>query len=192
MSFSKKQNTKKKVGESKKVSTKKSQGLMAFVGTKKSVKRETIPELIVDKPKKAQKINKLDRWIYGTQLVEQNKIDPVEVYNTPDPTPEPEQIIQPKKMKREKPVLTPTKKAVAIKGETITLEKPTFPKKYNYKQHLEGNYISDCSLINRYIFKKIYPFKLEHSNHAFWDFFKSFSQPFCDLFAISFGIDSTR
>lgn len=130
MSFSKKQNTKKKVGESKKVSTKKSQGLMAFVGTKKSVKRETIPELIVDKPKKAQKINKLDRWIYGTQLVEQNKIDPVEVYNTPDPTPEPEQIIQPKKMKREKPVLTPTKKAVAIKGETITLEKPTFPKKY--------------------------------------------------------------
>ena len=41
---------------------------------------------------------------------------------------------------------------------------------YNYFDHLKGNYVSDCAMINTELLKKFLPFdNVKYGNHAFWD-----------------------
>lgn len=42
-------------------------------------------------------------------------------------------------------------------------------REYDFKRHLVGNFVSDCSIIHRSIFEKYFPFKTEFNNYAFWD-----------------------
>lgn len=41
---------------------------------------------------------------------------------------------------------------------------------YDYNKHLEGNFVSDCSLVEREVFLKYSPFIIEYGNHSFHDF----------------------
>ncbi len=41
---------------------------------------------------------------------------------------------------------------------------------YDYEKHLINNYVSDASLMSRFIIDKYAPFKIEFNNYCFWDF----------------------
>jgi len=41
--------------------------------------------------------------------------------------------------------------------------------KYNYKSHLQDNYVYDCSTIDTKTFKKYIPFSTKYYNMGFWD-----------------------
>lgn len=40
---------------------------------------------------------------------------------------------------------------------------------YNFQAHLKGNFVSDCSMMTRYIFDKYLPFDLSVKNLGYWD-----------------------
>lgn len=40
---------------------------------------------------------------------------------------------------------------------------------YDYKRHLQGNFVSDCSLISRRLVDKYLPYRIEFGNFAHWD-----------------------
>lgn len=61
-------------------------------------------------------------------------------------------------------------------------KKIILPKEYSYENHLQTNYVSDCSLINKYIYNKLVPFKLEYENHGFWDLFLRIYENFGNIF----------
>ncbi|HEC40282.1 hypothetical protein LCGC14_0495420 [marine sediment metagenome] len=127
MSFTKRTTTRKKIGGSKKTPTKQVLSLQSFIGDEKPKKGPLSEVKIEQKKVRTKKINRLDRFLIGTQLIEHNNIDPVDVYNTPSPKP----TIAEKKVKpNRETTLIPTKEAVIIEGETITLEQPKFPKTY--------------------------------------------------------------
>jgi len=40
---------------------------------------------------------------------------------------------------------------------------------YDYQRHLQNNFVSDCSMITRYILDKYLPFHQQWNNMAYWD-----------------------
>ena len=41
---------------------------------------------------------------------------------------------------------------------------------YSYRRHLQGNFVSDCSMMSAGLLKKYGPFRTRFKNKAFWDF----------------------
>lgn len=40
---------------------------------------------------------------------------------------------------------------------------------YDFKKHLNGNFVSDCALVSERLVDKYLPFKTEYKNYAYWD-----------------------
>jgi len=55
--------------------------------------------------------------------------------------------------------------------------------KYDFSQHLKGNFVSDCALISRAIVEKYLPFKIELKNYAYWDLWLRVFEGEGDVFA---------
>lgn len=60
----------------------------------------------------------------------------------------------------------------------------SFPE-YDHAKHLEGNFVSDCSLMSRRLVNKYLPFDLSMKNYAYWDLwlriYKGEGDVFCYL-----------
>lgn len=81
----------------------------------------------------------------------------------------------PGKLKIESDLLIKSNKLVCYSAFIQTDENLEFRKtrsfySYDYKKHLQGNYVSDCSMFSAELIEKYGPFQLKHKNHAFYDF----------------------
>jgi glycosyltransferase involved in cell wall biosynthesis len=56
-----------------------------------------------------------------------------------------------------------------IRSDGSFIKVMKFPS-YNHKLHLQGNFVSDCSMFRSYLIKEFLPFKLELKNLCYWDF----------------------
>lgn len=84
-------------------------------------------------------------------------------------------IAHPYKMFDEIDACVKNKKLVCYSGFDITnsnleIQKTRLFHNYSYKKHLKGNFVNDCATIHKSLINKYGPFKLEHGNHAYYDF----------------------
>ena len=55
-------------------------------------------------------------------------------------------------------------------NENLKNKRLTKLRKYNYQQHLKGNFVSDLGLLRVDLLHKYMPFIEKYGNHAYWDF----------------------
>jgi hypothetical protein len=79
------------------------------------------------------------------------------------------------KLKTESDLLIKNNKLVCYSAFRVTDEKlenwklrAFYP--YDYKKHLAGNFVSDCSMMARELLDKYAPFQVKYKNHAYYDF----------------------
>jgi hypothetical protein len=53
---------------------------------------------------------------------------------------------------------------------------------YDYRAHLEHNFVSDCALAHSSLLESFAPFRLRHGNHAYWDFWLRVHEGAGDVF----------
>ena len=81
-----------------------------------------------------------------------------------------------------------TGKLVCYSAYTIVdenLENPILRgfQQYSYQDHLVGNFVSDCAMINTNLLKKFLPFRNEqYGNHAYWDLWLRIYENLGDVF----------
>jgi len=82
-------------------------------------------------------------------------------------------ISMPDKIKREVNILKETGKKVcysAFYRVENNVKKTMFFHDYDFKKHLAGNFVSDCSMIETELLRKYLPFNERWENDAFYDF----------------------
>jgi len=82
-------------------------------------------------------------------------------------------LAMPYKIKTEVDILKKTGKKVCYSAffrEENNVRKTAGFHNYNFKKHLAGNFVSDCSMIETKLLRKYLPFNLRWENDAFYDF----------------------
>jgi len=83
--------------------------------------------------------------------------------------------VMPNKLIVEKTCALKNKKKICYSAYYVTDERLDIKHinkfhEYNYKKHLEGNFVYDVALMHRSIFDKYMPYQTKWGNHACWDF----------------------
>lgn len=68
--------------------------------------------------------------------------------------------------------------------ESLKIVKTYKSKEYDYQKHLKGNFVNDCATVSMDILRKYAPFRTEHNNHAYHDFWLRIYQGEGNVFAV--------